>query len=121
VKGVRHKTAAEFLVQAGNWLEQAEAENNLILGIAAFFASYSGQLEIEPYFLTVEDDGAIVAAALMTPPRRLLITGMSNPTAALLADYLLAEGAPVPVCWVLKNALDCLLKIGSPKRDHYPV
>ena len=96
MKLVRHKTGADFLAQAGNWLEQAEAENNLILGIAAFFKSNSNQPKIEPYFFTVEDDGIIVGAALMTPTRRLLITRMSDPTAALLADYLLAEGAPVP-------------------------
>ena len=96
MKLVRHKTGADFLAQAGNWLEQAEAENNLILGIAAFFKSNSNQPKIEPSFFTVEDDGIIVGGALMTPPRRLLITRMSDPTAALLADYLLAEGAPVP-------------------------
>ena len=31
---VRHNTAAEFLNLTGAWLETAEAENNLILGIA---------------------------------------------------------------------------------------
>ena len=39
MKVVRHNTAAEFLAKAGDWLERAEAENNLILGTAAFFAS----------------------------------------------------------------------------------
>ena len=96
MKVVRHKTAAEFLSKAGDWLEQAEAENNLILGIAAFFASYSGQVKLEPYSLTAQVDNMIVAAALMTPPRRLLITRMPDPAVALLADHLLAEGAPVP-------------------------
>jgi hypothetical protein len=71
MKVVRHKSAAEFLDQAGAWLERAEAENNLILGIAAYFKSYSGQLKVEPYFLTVENNGTIVGAGEMTPPRRL--------------------------------------------------
>ncbi len=31
---VRHTTATEYLDRAGAWLETAEAENNLILGIA---------------------------------------------------------------------------------------
>jgi predicted GNAT family acetyltransferase len=96
VKVVRHKTAAEFLAEAGDWLEHREAENNLILGIAAFFASYSGQVKVDPYFLTAQDNGMIVAAALMTPPHRLLITRMPNPAVAVLADFLLAEGASVP-------------------------
>jgi uncharacterized protein len=96
VKVVRHKTAAEFLAKAGDWLEQAEAENNLILGIAAFFASYSGQVQAEPYFLTAQDDDMVVAAALMTPPHRLLITRMPDPAVTLLAEHLLAERASVP-------------------------
>jgi hypothetical protein len=96
VNVVRHKTAAEFLAQASHWLEQAEAENNLILGIAAFFKSYAGQPRIEPYYLTVQNNGNIVGATLMIPPRRLLITRMPDLDVALLADYLLAEKAPVP-------------------------
>jgi uncharacterized protein len=96
VKVVRHDTAAEFLAKAGDWLERAEAENNLILGIAAFFAPYSGQVKIEPYLLTTQDDKMIVAAALMTPPHRLLITRMPHPAVTLLVEHLLAEGASVP-------------------------
>ena len=96
MKVVRHKTAAEFLAEAGDWLEQAEAENNLILGMAAFFASYSGQVKVEPYFLTAQDDDMVIAAALMTPPHRLLITRMPHPAVTLLTDHLLAELASVP-------------------------
>jgi len=95
VQVLRHKTAAHFLAQASHWLEQAEAENNLILGIAAFFESYGGQPKIEPYFLAVQDDGVIVGTALMPPPRRLLITRMPDPPVALLAEYLLAAKAQV--------------------------
>ena len=94
---VRHKTAADFLAQASHWLEQAEAENNLILGIAAFFKSYARQPKFEPYYLTVyNNDGMIVGAALMTPPRRLLIARMPVPAVTLLAGHLLTEGTPVP-------------------------
>jgi len=96
VKVIKHTTAVQFLERAGAWLEQAEAKNYLILGIAGFFKSYSGQLKVRPYFLTVENDGTIVGAALITPPRRLLITSMPAPAMTLLADYLLAAGAPVP-------------------------
>jgi uncharacterized protein len=84
------------LAKAGDWLERAEAENSLILEIAAFFASYSGQVKVEPYLLTAQDDEMIVAAALMTPPHRLLITRMPHPAVTLLVEHLLAEGASVP-------------------------
>jgi uncharacterized protein len=96
VRVVRHNTAAEFLAKAGDWLERAEAENSLILGTAAFFAFYSGQVRVEPYLLTAQDDEMIVAAALMTPPHRLLITRMPHPAVTLLVEHLLAEGASVP-------------------------
>ena len=96
MKVARHKTAEEFLDRAGHWLEKAEAENNLILGIAAIFKSPAGQPKIKPYYLTVQDAGVTVGTALMTPPRRLLITRMAMPAVALLAEYLMAEKASIP-------------------------
>ena len=54
------------------------------------------QLKGSPYFLTVEGNGTIVGAALMTPPRRILITSMPDPAVTLLADYLLEEAVSVP-------------------------
>ena len=96
MKVVRHNAAADFLDRAGAWLETAEAENNLILGIAAYFKSYVGQLRVRPYFLTLEESGAIAGAALMTPPRRLLITTMPDTAVTTLADFMLAETVTVP-------------------------
>jgi hypothetical protein len=96
MKVVRHKSAAEFLDQAGAWLERAEAENNLILGIAAYFKSYSGQLKVEPYFLTVENNGTIVGAGEMTPPRRLLLTSVTDSAVITLADFMLSEALDEP-------------------------
>lgn len=93
---IRHNTAAEFLVRAKSWLERAEAENNLFLGIAGFFESNPGQPRIQPYFLTVEDSDNIIGAALMTPPRRLLMTRMPDSAVIVLADYMLAGVAQLP-------------------------
>jgi predicted GNAT family acetyltransferase len=96
VQVIRHNAAVEFLARVKAWLEKAEIENNLILGIAGFFESYSRQVKVSPYFLTVEENGTIVGAALMAPPRRLVITLMSGSAVTTLADYLFADGAPVP-------------------------
>ena len=96
VQVVRHNTAAEFLTKATPWLERAEAENNLILGIAGFFESNSEQPRVQPYFLTVEESDNIVGAALMIPPRRLLMARIPDSAASALADYMLADGTPVP-------------------------
>lgn len=104
MKVIRHNTAAQFLSQAGAWLEQAEAENNLILGIADFFKSNLNRPKTDPYYVTLQNRGIVVGAALMTPSRHLLITRLPESAAALLADYLCAERAPVPGVLDLKNA-----------------
>lgn len=93
---VRHETAAEFLARAGAWLEQAEVENNLILGIAGYFASDSSALKPQPYLLTVEDNDKILGASLMARQRQLLITAMPDSAVDALANHLLAALVPVP-------------------------
>jgi predicted GNAT family acetyltransferase len=79
VNVIRHKTAREFLERAGEWLERAEAENNLILGISRYFVTNEGRAQVNPYLLTVEENGTLLGAALMTPPRHLIIARMSDP------------------------------------------
>jgi len=91
-----HTTAEAFLSNAQAWLERAEAENNVVLGIALSFKLSTVQSKVRPYFFTVDDDEKIIGAGLMTPPRRLLMTRMSEPAVIALADYLLAERAPLP-------------------------
>jgi uncharacterized protein len=96
VNVVQHKTAGEFLGGAEEWLERAEAENNLILGIAKRFETNEGRVNVHPYLLTVEDSGILLGAALMTPPRRLIISRMPDPALAALTDYFLKESITVP-------------------------
>lgn len=93
---VRHKTAGEFLERAGEWLERAEAENNLILGISKYFVTNGGRVNVHPYLLTVEDSGILLGAALMTPPRHLIIARMPDSALVALTDYLLKESITVP-------------------------
>jgi uncharacterized protein len=92
----QHKTAREFLERAGDWLQRAEAENNLILGISKYFVSNQGLIKVNSYFLTVEDGGILLGAALMTPPRHLIISRMPDPALAALADYVFKESIAVP-------------------------
>lgn len=80
---IRHAGAAEFLARAEAWLLGAEAEHNLILGIA-------GRLRdgVSPYgepvsLLTVEAEGRVEGCAWRTPPFSLGLTRM--PPAALPA------------------------------------
>lgn len=68
---VRHGDPESFLRRASTWLLRTEAENNLVLGIAARAHAID-----ELYVATVEQDGAVVGCAVRTPPRKLLLTRM---------------------------------------------
>ena len=83
---VRHADAAGFLKRAGDWLLRAEAENNLIIGIA-------NQLIATPntdaFLATLEHDGEVVGCAFRTPPYKLGVTRMPTGAAHALAEAAL--------------------------------
>lgn len=78
-------TAEKFLEQAGPWLEQEEARNNLILGIAANIASKPPDQRQEHYFWVVKQDKQVAGAAFWTPPYKLSLTLMEPEALAALA------------------------------------
>ncbi|MCU0501997.1 MAG: GNAT family N-acetyltransferase [Anaerolineae bacterium] len=84
----RHQTAAAFLDSAQARLEQHEAANNLMISIAIRLKEYPDQVQHPPYLATVEQDDRLLAAAVMTPPHRVIIHGESADPAPL---RLLAE------------------------------
>ena len=85
---------AEFLAEALPLLLSNEARANLVLGIAG---TLRDRPEVYPGFLLwlVENEGAVVAAALRTPPHNLVLLGEPE-AAAELADVLAETGAPLP-------------------------
>src|SRR2546422_2609787 len=75
----RFRTAGEFLDCSGGFLGEREAEQSLILGLAA-------QLERDPqtfgahaYFAAVVDGRRVTGAALCTPPFQLLLSQIDDP------------------------------------------
>lgn len=68
---VRHGDAAAFLRRAGAFLTAREAEHTLLLGIAGQVVDDPRGYAAAPYLATAERGGAVVAAALMTPPYNL--------------------------------------------------
>ncbi len=99
MKLTRHEAAAAFLACARDWLEQNEAANNLILGIAVRLAEYPDRVKAPPYLATVEAGGALVAAAVMTPPHRVVLYSAAGADPAPLVpilDDLRAGGWQVP-------------------------
>jgi predicted GNAT family acetyltransferase len=77
---------AEFLVAAGPLLLADEARHNLILGLAATLRDAPGQYPEHRLWL-VEDGGAVVGAALRTPPHMLAV---ARPAAGGALDALAA-------------------------------
>ena len=85
MKVVEPATVEEFLERGGDFLLRDEPRNNLILGIASTIASTD--LYEEAHFWLVENEGEILAAALRTPPHKLVLAYASDLDAvALLRD-----------------------------------
>lgn len=82
----RYADAERFLADARPWLEAAEAENSLILGIA--LASRARAPSDEPsYWAAVMQGEGIVGCACRTPPRALVLSRLpTNAIDALVAD-----------------------------------
>jgi uncharacterized protein len=100
----RFSEPAEFLALVLPELEQAEAANNLMLGLALRLVNAPQRFQVLPYiwppFLAaVLDDSGLAAAALMTPPFNLIVF---SPRASAgeawepLARRLLADALPPP-------------------------
>ena len=92
----RHETADQFLQRAGTSLEPSGAETNLVLGIASALQKDPELPKIKPYFLTVENNDAIVGCAVMTPPHHLVITRSSENAIKAIISWLLEEQASLP-------------------------
>lgn len=73
----RYTNGGDFLQATQPVLAQAEAANNLMLGIAIRLRDHPERYQAAPYLATIEAQGRIgmrlVVAALMTPPFPLLV------------------------------------------------
>jgi predicted GNAT family acetyltransferase len=77
-----------FYDQVEAYLLQHEAHHNLIFGLAARLMEQPEYAAQPPYFACVRSQGAVVAAALMTPPHGLVLSLATVPDAlrALVED-----------------------------------
>ena len=92
----RHNTAASFLKRAQSWLLRNEAENNLILGIAASLARHPDESAEAPYLATVERERSLVGCALRTPPYKLLLTRADSVAVEEIARDLANSSPELP-------------------------
>ncbi len=100
VEIIHHASANELIALAGACLEAHESENNLPLGLAYALAQDPLRYGPEPpLLLSVLEQGEVVGVAVMTPPRRIVLSKfIANVKEAMapLVRYLLAMDAPIP-------------------------
>src|SRR5688500_1722437 len=68
-----YPSARAFLDKAQSYLEENEPANSLMLGVCFWLAKTPPGSGEEPYFVTVEDEGGIAAAAVMMPSLAVII------------------------------------------------
>ena len=91
----RHAEVEAFLARAGAFLEEREAEHNLIFGLSSTLARDPNAYGSDPYLTTAEEDGRVVAAALRTPPHNLVLSESDDDHTweAFAADAYAADAA----------------------------
>jgi len=71
---IRFHSAHDFRARAEAFLLEREAEHNLPLGLVSALTFNPDLYGTQPYFAVVEDAGKVIAAAMMTPPYRLVLS-----------------------------------------------
>jgi uncharacterized protein len=66
----------DFAAQAGSFLAQREAENNVLLGTVGELLEEDAPVDRPPYLATVEEQGRVIGAALCVPPSRLMLSSL---------------------------------------------
>lgn len=94
------QTSGEFLKEAQAALEENEAANNLMYGMALRLQRFPERIKIPPYFAVVRRKHGLQAAALMTPPHNLVVVSTNNDYSIeafdLVARSLRTAAWPVP-------------------------
>ena len=100
VEIVSHNHASELISLSGAYLEENESENNLPIGLAYRLAEdpyyYGSEL---PLLLSILAQQKVVGVAVMTPPKRLILSRINanlQATIVHLMDYLREIDAQIP-------------------------
>lgn len=88
--------AAAFARQAQPFLLEHEAENSLAFGIVDRLANKGITPAAPPLLALLRDYEEITAAAVMTPPRNIVLPVMNLAAAGQLARTLFADGIAIP-------------------------
>ena len=95
-----HNDANELISLSGAYLELNESENNLPIGLAYRLAKNPRYYGPEsPLLLSISEQGRAVGVAIMTPPRRLILSRFETSVevaTAHLTRYLRGIDTPIP-------------------------
>ena len=81
MKVYRFEDASHFYQRAKDYLLTQEVLNNLLLGICDQLINHPKIYDSKAYLATVETNGNIVAVAMRTPPRNLILSNIQDLTA----------------------------------------
>ena len=129
---ISHNHASELISLSSIYLEQNESENNLPIGLAYRLAEdpyyYTAAL---PFLLSILEQGRVVGVAVMTPPRKIILSKIDTDiqaAVACLVDYLRGIDVQIPGvvgpaveaqtfsdCWV-KSGIDVSAKLSKRMR-----
>jgi predicted GNAT family acetyltransferase len=116
----RYDDVDAFLDVATPYLVEREAEHNLIFGVASTLRDDPSQYTGPAYLATVHDGDRVVAAALSTPPHRLVLSEMDDPRAieAIARDTLEIDlpGVQGPVD-VVREFVSMRQSVGGPAAE----
>jgi uncharacterized protein len=97
MKLTKFHDAAQYYQRVENYLLQHEAANCLILGMSKGLVGGEANTANQTYMVVVEQDRSIVATAIQTPPRNLILAKPSNSQAIkLIAEDLTANSKLLP-------------------------
>ena len=100
----RFNNSTEYYQRVESYLLQNEATNCLLLGIAKSLCSYQSGDRDRPYLVTLENNQSILATAIQTPPRRLLLAKSTGIEAVkLIAKNITLENKSLPGVIGLKS------------------
>ncbi len=91
--------AADFLALTQAWLEEQEVMCNLMLGVSLRQARFPERVKTPQFYAAVADAGRLIAAAMMTPPFKLVVHGDAPETESavgLIVENLIQNGWHVP-------------------------
>lgn len=91
------QNAKQFYQRSQDYLIRYEAHNSLLFSITSMLLHHPDRYPFPPYLATVEADDQVVAVAIRTPPRKLVLSKMADLQAAeLIAQDVLQHQKTLP-------------------------